>query len=200
MGAIRSGLIVVGLGLVLGTATSFGQTYLPGQLNQFANCYSIWLTVSLVVGLLLPDKRAAIIGSGAVYVFALIGYYVVTDIRFNAGNGHLSTILVWSLGGFTIGPVLGWVGYEWIHRRRTLPEASALVGALYISEGLYELLVLSYSVGLLFIVLGLIGALALYRRTSSVLAIGLQLIALSAIFYVSYAYVFAALVRLNNSS
>jgi hypothetical protein len=200
MARIRSGLVVVGLGLLLGTATSFGQTYLPGQLSQLANCYSVWLTVSLVIGLTLPEKKAAIIGAGAVHLFALIGYYVVTDIRFNAGNGHPSTILLWSLGGMTIGPLLGWVGYEWIHKRRAILEASALIGALYVSEGLYELFVLTYAVGFLFIVLGIVGALALYRRTSSVLAIGVQLMAMTAIFYVAYAYVFTELARLNNSS
>jgi hypothetical protein len=200
MARVRSGLIVVGLGLLLGTATSFGQTYLPGQFNQLANCYSVWLTVSLVIGLMLPEKKAAIVGAGAVHVFALVGYYLTTNIRFNAGNGHLSTILLWSLGGMTIGPLLGWVGYEWIHKRRTILEASALLGALYISEGLYELFVLHYAIGFLFIALGIAGALVLYRHTSRVVAIGVQLIALSAIFYVAYAYVFTELVRLNNSS
>jgi len=97
-----------GAGLVVGAATSFGQTVLGDTAFQgLANAVSPWLVVPFLVGALARSWWLAAVAGLLVCVGEVAGYYVVADLRgFAAG----SWLLVWVVAGVVGGPVLGAAG------------------------------------------------------------------------------------------
>lgn len=163
-------LVVVVIGLLTGFLTSRGQTYLPDPYNQFANSYSVWLAVSFLIGVLLPQRTAVLISGFLVQMLALAGYYVTSLVLLAAPPGALGVMLFWALGGATGGPMLSLGGYWWHRRRdRYARIGSALLGAIFVSEGLYLLIVLMYPIGAAFVALGIIATLATTRQIRDLL-------------------------------
>jgi hypothetical protein len=101
----------VGAGLLVGAATSFGQTVLGGTPFQgLVNAVSPWLVVPFLLGSLARTWWLAVPAGLLVCVGEVAGYYVVADLRgFAAG----SWVLVWVVAGVVGGPVLGAAGWGW---------------------------------------------------------------------------------------
>jgi CubicO group peptidase (beta-lactamase class C family) len=151
--------------LLTGVLTSRGQTYLPGSILQFANSYSVWLAVSFLIGVLLPNRTAGLIGGVAVQLMALVGYYVASFLFLGVPPGNLGIVLLWVIGGATGGPALSLGGYWWRTRHdRYAAIGSALLGAIFVSEGLYVLITLQYPIGAAFVALGVVATLVTTRQ------------------------------------
>ena len=109
-------LFVILFGLLVGTATSFGQTYLPGPFEQFANSFSVWLLCSFLVGYKIAGYKWAAVSGALVQLMALAGYYTTSQVRFDSGFAATSYTLMWFVGGLTAGPAIALAGV--ICRRR----------------------------------------------------------------------------------
>ncbi len=157
--------LIAGIGLLTGFLTSRGQTYLPGGVSQFANSYAVWLSVSFLVGALLPAPVWALVGGALVQFAALAGYYLTAQLLLDVPPGGAGIVAFWVIGGILGGPALGLAGLWW--RRcsglRAL-AAAASPGALYLSEGLYLLLALGYDRGYAFLLVGVAHAAGRARR------------------------------------
>jgi hypothetical protein len=161
--ATRVALIVVA-GLATGVLTQIGQGALPGDWSQLANAITPWLLVAFLLGSVMPDTRWAVGAGAGALLLALVGYYVMVQLRYGYGGGT-SSLIIWGLGAVVGGPVFGVAGHWWrgpVHRRRSL--AMGLLAAVAIAEGAYNLLVVDHaSVGAALIVLGLLVPLVFGR-------------------------------------
>jgi len=161
--ATRVALIVVA-GLATGILTQIGQGALPGDWSQLANAITPWLLVAFLLGSVMPDSRWAAGAGVAALLLALIGYYGMVQLRYGYGGGT-GSLIFWGLGAVVGGPIYGIAGHWWrgpIHRRRAI--ALGLLAAVAIAEGAYNVLVVDHvTVGVAFIVFGLLVPLALGR-------------------------------------
>ncbi len=155
-------LLVVVIGLTTGALTLLGQKYLPEAILQFANCYSVWLAASFLLGSPVRTVVWALVGGGAVQILALVGYYVTSYLVLDLTLGTYNNALFWASGGLLGGPVLGLAGFWWQTRQGTRAIlATALLSATFISEGLYLLLRLGYGIGWAFVIIGVVLAIGL---------------------------------------
>jgi hypothetical protein len=180
-------IIVVGMGLLLGVATSFGQTYLPDGFSQFANSYSVWLTFSFVAGLFAKTNRHALLYGVIVPVLALVGYYITSFIRFGAGVGSLAILLFWFIGGVTAGQVLAYLAFQWKQKEKWAKLAPIAVSSVIMSEGLYQLINLHYSIGYAFFVVSSVAFAVLYRKIFGIAYSLLRALGMSVVLYAVYA-------------
>jgi hypothetical protein len=180
---VMQSAVVLGIGLATGFLTLIGQRHLPDSVGQFASCYSVWLGASFLCGSLVRTPPWALIGGGIVQGVALAGCYLasffVLDSTLDTYNNHL----YWVIGGLVGGPALGVAGYLWRNGSdRQAVIGSALLGATFISEGIYLVRTLDDEIGWAFTAIGLAVALILPHaargRTASILlatAVGLAL-------------------------
>lgn len=158
------------LGVALGVATSFGQTYLPNPVSQLANSFSVWLLVSFIFGVFSARHYQALAGGGLLQVAALFGYYLTANLRFDSGHGSTGVLLFWLVGGVLGGPVLGLAGHLYRSNRMAVLALSAIT-VVILSEALYMFAVLRYTgEGVCFLTLAALvfaGGLALQRRRTS---------------------------------
>jgi hypothetical protein len=142
-------LLTAGLaGLVLGGVTLLMQGTFPGFLNQLGNSGAVWSAAAFAAGALLPVRgwRAAVAGL-ILLVGAVVGYYGSTTVLLNDDvDAHtLRGPVVWAVVACVAGPVFGLAGAVWrggqpVHRA----AAAAALGAVFVAEGLYLLIVLRY--------------------------------------------------------
>ncbi len=145
------------IGLATGVVTQLLQGLLPDGWSQAANAISPWLLVAFLVGSRMPDRTWAAIAGVVVLLFALVGFYGMTSLRFGIGGGTGSW-LFWGIGSLVGGTVFGLAGFEWRagpHVRRAL--AIGLLAAVTIAEGLYHLRIeAGPGVGVGFVIVGLL--------------------------------------------
>ena len=193
-GWLKSSGLILGIGLLTGILTSRGQTYLPDGARQFANSYSVWLTVSFLIGLLLPSRGWALIGGAVVQFAALAGYYLASQVFFGAPPGGLGIVAFWAIGGICGGPPLGLAGFWWRGRSgRFAIVAGVLLGGVYLSEGFYLLFVLRYGIGYAFLLVGVILAAGLARGLRHALASVALSLPLGLVLYLCLRYGFGYL-------
>jgi hypothetical protein len=132
--------IPVVAGLLTGVLTLAAQAVLPEALNRLANSGAIWVTVAFVVGALIGDWRAAAFAGTVTLLLAVGGYYAAAGV---AGAGvSVGALAIWGGTAIVGGPVYGAAGWAWYARRdRAEAIAAALLGAVYLAEGVYTLLV-----------------------------------------------------------
>ena len=159
----RVGLVVV-VGLATGILTQVGQSILPDGWSQAANAISPWLLVAFLLGATMPTTRSAAFAGAGALLFALVGYYGMTELRYSIGGGT-GSLVVWGLGAFVGGPIFGIAGHAWRtgpYRQRAI--ALGLLVAVAVAEGIYNAVVLSSpTVGAGFVIAGLIVPLLLGR-------------------------------------
>lgn len=186
--------ITLGIGILLGILTSFGQTYIPEPLTQLANSYSVWLFFSLIAGYLLNSvKRAALSGALLQYI-AILFYYVASSIRFDMDYSIidlLSVNLIWIIGGTLVGPVAGIAGVLIRQNSRHVAYAIAFMAGLFISEAVFQFINLKYiGEGIVFVIAALAFlSTAYYKTRFSVVKTILVSILFVVIMYVGYAFV-----------
>lgn len=163
-GPTRRLALIIAIGLATGVLTQFGQSVLPTGWSQVANAISPWLFVAFLAGAVMPDARWAIVAGIGALVFALIGYYAMTEVRYGIGAGT-GSLVRWGVGAIVGGPVFGLAGHAWRTgppRRRAF--ALGLLAAVAVAEGLYNARILGYTeIGVAFILAGLLVPLVLGR-------------------------------------
>ncbi|MFG2072524.1 DUF6518 family protein [Nonomuraea maritima] len=128
--------LALGVGLVGGAATSFGQTVLSGGWHALVNSTAPWATVAFLVGLRAAGhwRRAAVAGVLS-QLGLLAGYYVTAELRgYPTGLG---AVVIWAVAGVVAGPVYGAAGALLRADRRLLRAvATGLTGSAWGADGL----------------------------------------------------------------
>lgn len=155
----------VGVGVLVGGLTSFGQTYLDGTLNPLVNSASAWLVVPFLIGAVMRTAPAGASAGVLCCLSQVAGYYVTANLRgFPASR---SFILFWTVCALVGGPVFGAAGQLW--RRgpeRLAAPASMVLPAAFLAEGIWVYAVdLGYVGSAVFwITVGIVLAVLLPRR------------------------------------
>jgi hypothetical protein len=149
--------LVVVAGLATGIVTQFGQSVLPNDLLPIANSISPWLAVAFLIGAAMPRSRWAAIAAAGTLVFALVGYYAMTELRYGIGAGT-GSLVRWGIGAAVGGPVFGVAGFLWRHGSAVQRAVGVgLLAAVFIAEGVYQTFVVDHrTVGTGFVVTGLV--------------------------------------------
>jgi hypothetical protein len=139
-------LIVIGLGLALGAATQVLQGILPGPLGMLANGLSPWLLSAFALGAAMPTPRWAALSGPLLLLMALVGYYLLVQLRFGYG-GSKSALIVWGVSAIVGGPLFAFGGWAWHHAERPWVRGTAagLAGGLVLMEAFYTPAVAGYS-------------------------------------------------------
>jgi len=132
-------VLVATCGLAVGALTLVGQGLLLGSWNQIANSGAIWLVPVFFIGSLMPtDKCAAVSGIGTLFG-ALIGYYATAELVLGFSTDFFFFAL-WTGTAIIGGPMFGMAGHWWRSERLSRQVAAiALLGGVFVSEGLYLL-------------------------------------------------------------
>jgi hypothetical protein len=127
-GMIGRAALVVIVGLATGVVTQLGQSVLPTGWSQAANAISPWLLVAFLAGSWMSKRGAAIAAGIATLLFALVGYYAMTELRYGIGGGT-GSLVRWGLGACVGGPVFGAAGQAWRTGSRNTRERSHSVSS-----------------------------------------------------------------------
>jgi hypothetical protein len=156
--------VALGIGLLVGIATYYGQGVMPGQWNTLVNSGAIWLVAPFFVGARVGSRRLAAALGLAVLLATVAGYYVVAGV--SGAPMSTWTTAFWFAVALVAGPLYGVAGRWWHDEKRTFRVIGvALLGGILVAEGLYLMLVLHYfwSGGVMF-ASGLIATALLARR------------------------------------
>ena len=154
----------LGIGLLVGVATFFGQGVMPGQWNTLVNSGAIWLMAPFFVGARVRSRRLAAVLGTAVLLATVAGYYVAAGL---AGAPMSMWMTAFWLGvALVAGPLFGVAGRWWHDERRAFRVTGvALLGGVLVAEGLYLMLVLQYFwSGGVMLAAGLIAAALMAQR------------------------------------
>ncbi len=156
-------LIVVGVGLATGALSLLVQGRLPGDWAQIGNSGAVWLAVSFSMGALWRSPRQALGAGLAALAGCLIGYFAT---GMASGVPYAAYfVALWSVVALVGGPLFGLAGYGWrVPHRVSHVAGLGLLGGLFVSEGLFTLLVNQhFTTGWPLVVVGLIMPLMLGR-------------------------------------
>jgi hypothetical protein len=188
MGSIvRCFAVAVLAGIVTGVLTLAGQSVLPGAWNRLANSGAIWVSVAFAVATLAPSMRVAAVGGLLTLLSAVAGYDAAVTVA-HAGVST-SSLAIW--GGVAIvgGPVFGVAGRAWhVGGRRDRIVAAALLGAVYVAEGVFTLgwVPEMATAGWVSVVVGFVLPLLLTRDRRERLAAEASLVPLAALGVLGY--------------
>ena len=140
-GRARRSLLVAGAGLATGGLTLLGQAALDAEWNRLANSGAIWLAVAFAVGSRMASDREAIVAGTATLLFALVGYQLAAWV--SGASISVAGLVIWSGTALVGGPVYGYAGRRWrVGAGRGRVLALSLLGAVFVAEGAYTLLVI----------------------------------------------------------
>jgi hypothetical protein len=135
------GLALV-VGVLVGAATSWGQTVLGGSASAgLANAVSPWLVAPFLVGSTGRTRSSALVLGMITCVSEVAGYYLTAAARGFAIN--LVTVGIWVVGGLVGGLVFGLAGRSWrsgAGRERGL--GAALLIAVWLSEAIVSYVII----------------------------------------------------------
>lgn len=143
--ATWTGTVFVGTlaGLLVGALTLAGQAVLPADANRLANSGAIWVTIAFLVGWRAPSGTVAVAAGVVTLLAALVGYFVTAAVA-NAPIS-VSTVSIWVGTAVVGGPVFGLAGRWRGSATGSRPVVGvALLGAVYVAEGAWTLLVVPH--------------------------------------------------------
>lgn len=188
---LRQLLVVVGLGLLLGGATSLAQGLLPIALRPFANSASGWtlLTAGAVAASRARTRPSALFGAAS-FVALVLGYQLMSTLR-----GFPTSETLFLVIGVIVGPFVG-VAASWLRRAGARAAIGCgVLSGIALGEGAYGLIEVCATTGWVYWTLISVAGLALLFVTllrgpraprASLLTVGLTaLVAVS--FFFSYA-------------
>jgi hypothetical protein len=161
---VAGGGVALGIGGLVGVATFFGQSVMPGQWNTLVNSGAIWLVPPFFLGAYVGSRRlAAFVGSAALLA-TVTGYYAAASL---AGAPISQWMIAFWLGvALVAGPLYGVAGRWCRDGRRSLRVIGvALLGGVFVAEGLYLCIVLRYFwAGGVMLGAGLVATMLIARR------------------------------------
>ncbi|TYR80500.1 hypothetical protein FZC66_08975 [Priestia megaterium] len=180
------------VGLIVGILTVLGQGVLPGNWNSLANSGTVWLLPAFFMGALSSTKGKSAISAIITLLGMVTGYYAYAMLIQNVSHS-LYYILVWTVAAVIGGSIFGIAGYLWGKDRGPLHKyGSALIGGVFITEGLHLFLNLSdyihmWHTGVVQIIVGVSLVLALERSNKERIASLLALIPIIVLGVIGYA-------------
>lgn len=133
-------LAVVGIAaLLIGGATSFGQTFLPAEAASLANSVAGWTvpTVVLVFVTARSFTEAAVAGALS-FVALTIGYALLSSLR-----GYPFDPTTWAIVGLVAGPVVGAATFALRRSPMHAAVGGGLLAGILVGEGVYGLTVVA---------------------------------------------------------
>lgn len=158
---LRQLLVVAGLSLLLGAATSFAQTFLPDALRPFANSASGWtlLTAGAVAASHARTRPSAVFGAAS-FVALVLGYQFTSTLR-----GFPTSETLFLVIGVIVGPFVG-VAASWLrHAGARAAIGCGVLSGIALGEGAYGLIQISATTGWIYWTLVTIAGLALLVAT-----------------------------------
>lgn len=154
----------VGVGVLVGLATSIGQGFMPGQWNTLVNSGAIWLVPVFFVGARMSSRGRSAIAGVITLLATVAGYYGSAALA--GAPISLRSIALWVVVGLVAGPLYGLAGLWWRDKRRVFRIAGvALLGGVLVAEGFYIVLVLQYYwSGWTMVLTGVVASVLLSRR------------------------------------
>lgn len=136
--ALRSLLVAIAVGLLLGVLTAYGQFWLPEEIGSLANSAGSWCLVAFGLALLAPSARSAAASAALTLAALEVGYVLGNGLR--GYPSATATVAFWSVAAILVGPPLG-LGAHWV---RSGSPAWAAAGAgglsgLLVGEGVFGL-------------------------------------------------------------
>lgn len=161
---IIKGIFALFLGLLIGILTVIGQKYLPGSLNSLANSGAIWLIPAFFMALTAEKEISAILLCTETLLVCVISYYWIESIvnhhAFVFGGYYF---YLWLICAVIAGTIFGLGAY--FHRQKSAHYywGASLLPAVFLAEGLSELIHLTWYMHMIPAVIGrIIVGLALY--------------------------------------
>ncbi|HCT76558.1 MAG TPA: hypothetical protein DGT23_08210 [Micromonosporaceae bacterium] len=153
---MKSLFVAVG-GLLIGALTLVLQGLLPGSWGHLANSGATWVVAAFFAGAYLG--RPAL--HGTVVLFGeVVGYYGAAATFLNQREPQaLVGPAVWLAVALVAGPIFGIAGAWWRDEQRPIRRivAVALLGGVFIAEGLYLMITLGYlAEGTMMLALGIL--------------------------------------------
>lgn len=130
---------LVGVALVLGGLTSFGQALLPAEFAPVANSAAGWSVPTAI--LVLVSARGypeAAIGAALAFVSLTVGYALVSGWR-----GFPYDPTEWAVVGLVAGPVIGCAAHALRRGRYQAALGAGVLAGSLIGEGVYGLTVVA---------------------------------------------------------
>lgn len=158
----------LGIGVVIGVATSLGQALVPGQWNTLVNSGAIWLVAPFLMGSRIGSHRFAAVVGAITMLATVAGYYVTAALRGAPMSMWMTAF--WLGVAIVAGPLYGLAG-RWSHddRRALRVIGVALLGGVFIAEAVYLIGILGYFwSGGVMLAAGLVAAAVLARRADRV--------------------------------
>lgn len=161
---IIKGIFALFLGLLIGILTVIGQKYLPGSLNSLANSGAIWLIPAFFMALTAEKKISAILLCTETLLVCVISYYWIESIvnhhAFVFGDYYF---YLWLICAVIAGIIFGLGAYFYRQKSAHYYWGASLLPAVFLAEGLSELIHLTWYMHMIPAVIGrIIVGLALY--------------------------------------
>lgn len=146
----------IAIGVLIGAATSVGQTCLNLPWLALANAASPWLLGGFIAGALQVRRNASLAAGLVACAGEVIAYFLVSAARgYGVGGG---SVVFWVVCAVVGGPVFGLAGWAWWRRQgRAGSLGAAFLPGTFLGEaiGSYVLRLHYYSAGVLFSVIGI---------------------------------------------
>lgn len=158
------GIYALLLGLLIGILTVMGQKYLPGSLNSLANSGAIWLIPAFFMASTAEKKLPAIILCVETLIVCVISYYLVESIF----NQHIFVFgdfyfYLWLICAVISGIIFGFGANLYRQKGTHYNWGASLLPAVFLAEGLSEIIHLSEYMHMIPAVIGrILLGLALY--------------------------------------
>lgn len=189
----RQLVVVAGLGLLLGAATSFAQGFLPDALRPFANSASGWtlLTAGAVAASRARTRPSALFGAAS-FVALVLGYQLTSTLR-----GFPTRETLFLVIGVIVGPFVG-VAASWLrHAGARMAIGCGVLSGIALGEGAYGLIQISATTGWIYWTLITIAGLTLLivtlLRGSRTPRASLLTVGLTALVALSFSFSYAAI-------
>ncbi|MEO5899709.1 MAG: DUF6518 family protein [Ilumatobacteraceae bacterium] len=107
--ALASLALALAAGAAIGIGTQVLQGVLPGAWGVLANSGVMWALGAVLVGLLMPSDRVAVVAGALAMVTASFSYYAAVEwFEHSASNG--SGAAMWARAGLLAGPFFAFAG------------------------------------------------------------------------------------------
>lgn len=131
--------VVAATALLVGGATSVGQTVLPAEAASLANSVAGWTLPTVVLVLVTARSFTEAAVAGALSFVALtVGYAIVSSLR-----GFPFDPTTWAVIGLVAGPVIGAATFALRRSPMQAAVGGGLLSGILIGEGVYGLTVIA---------------------------------------------------------